>query len=382
MEEHFDVIISGAGPAGCTAALALGSSGLKTLLVEKKKFPREKICGDAIPAYVPKVLRTINHDYAEAFEKLTPGKKVNTCRIVAPDKNILDLVFPEYGFICKRIDLDNFLFRLVSEISDIKILQGTDVKDVQADDDYFTVKTGNGLSLKSRLIIGCDGATSSTREKLSGVKYDPASFSFAVRTYFRNVKDIPEETFELHYLKDYLPGYLWIFPLPGNISNAGLGIPFKMIAEKKINPKKEFLKIIDNYPGIKERFSDAEMVGSLRGSLLPLCFRKNEISGAGFMLCGDAALLADPFTGGGIGQAMISGRYAGWHARECFKNNDFSKDFMKKYDDTLYQKIWKENKSHLIIRNLIFKYPGRINAVVKAGSGNTTIGKAIVNFLK
>lgn len=381
MAELFDVIISGAGPAGCTAALALGSSGLKTLLIDKKKFPREKICGDAVPAYVPKVLRTINNKYAEAFEELTPREKVNTCRIVAPDRNKLDLVFPEYGFICKRIDLDNFLFRLASETADITVLQGTAIKDIQADKNYFAIDTGNGRSVKSRLIIGSDGASSITRAKLTGAKYDPANCSVAVRAYFRNVKDIPEGTYELHYLKDFIPGYLWIFPLPGNISNAGLGIPLKMIVEKKINLKNEFLKIIDDSPGLRERFSDAEMIGNLRGSLLPLCSRKNEISGSGFMLCGDAAFLADPATGGGIGQAMISGRYAGWHALECFKNNEFSKGFMKKYDDTIYRKIWKETKWHLKIRDLILKYPERINTIVKAGSGNTAINKTIVKFL-
>ena len=76
MTSDFDVLISGAGPAGCTAALALGSSGLKVALLEKDMFPREKVCGDAIPAYVPKVLTTINPDYARAFEGLN-GKDNN-----------------------------------------------------------------------------------------------------------------------------------------------------------------------------------------------------------------------------------------------------------------------------------------------------------------
>ena len=67
MTEKFDVIICGAGPAGSTCALALGSSGLKVALVDKSNFPRDKICGDAIAAYVPKVLNAINPDYSKAL---------------------------------------------------------------------------------------------------------------------------------------------------------------------------------------------------------------------------------------------------------------------------------------------------------------------------
>jgi len=87
MTSEFDVIISGAGPAGCTAALALGSSGLRVALIEKERFPREKICGDAIPAYVPKVLNTINPEYGKAFEELSEKEKISVCRIIAPIKN-------------------------------------------------------------------------------------------------------------------------------------------------------------------------------------------------------------------------------------------------------------------------------------------------------
>jgi flavin-dependent dehydrogenase len=70
MTTEFDVIICGAGPAGCTAALALGTSGLRVALIEKHRFPREKVCGDGLPAYVPKVLNTIDSEYKKAFEQL------------------------------------------------------------------------------------------------------------------------------------------------------------------------------------------------------------------------------------------------------------------------------------------------------------------------
>ena len=75
MTEKFDVIICGAGPAGATCALALGYSDLKVALIDKSNFPRDKICGDAIAAYVPKVLNTINPDFMPKLWKPLRLKK-------------------------------------------------------------------------------------------------------------------------------------------------------------------------------------------------------------------------------------------------------------------------------------------------------------------
>ena len=58
------------------------------------------------------------------------------------------------------------------------------------------------------------------------------------------------------------------------------------------------------------------------------------------MFCGDAGHLIEPLTGEGIGQAMVSGRYAGWQAMKCFEQDDFSAKFMKSYDTTVYKKLW------------------------------------------
>ena len=45
---QYDVIIAGAGPAGSSAAIRLAAGGLNVLLVEQKKFPRPKLCGEFI----------------------------------------------------------------------------------------------------------------------------------------------------------------------------------------------------------------------------------------------------------------------------------------------------------------------------------------------
>src|SRR5690349_8398833 len=107
----FDIIIIGGGPAGSTCALALANSGLQVAVFEKANFPREKVCGDAVAAYVPKVLAAIHPKYGDAVNEFLEKTKVNICRIIAPNEEFIDVKSVETGFISKRLHWDNFLYQ-------------------------------------------------------------------------------------------------------------------------------------------------------------------------------------------------------------------------------------------------------------------------------
>ena len=64
---EYDVAIIGAGPAGCACALALKDAGCKVALLDKQSFPRDKICGDAIPGRAVKTLKSIDPAFEAAF---------------------------------------------------------------------------------------------------------------------------------------------------------------------------------------------------------------------------------------------------------------------------------------------------------------------------
>ena len=377
----YDVVICGGGPAGMTAALALADSGLRIALLEKDHFPREKICGGAVAAYVPKVLNTINPEYRKALEKFTLSEKVNTCRVFAPNGKALDLGFHESGFICKRLDFDNFLFNLVLQTSAISVMQDTKLTDVRFTEQGVIISTNNDTIIEAQLLIACDGAHSIARRKLTATSLDIQHHSAAVRAYFRNVAGITAGAYELHFCKEILPGYFWIFPLPDNEANVGLGMLSRHVALNKINLHEEMLKIIDNVPYIHKRFANAEMTGEIKAYDLPLGSRKTVISGSRFMLCGDAASLIDPATGEGIGQAMISGRYAGWQAKACFERNDFSAGFMKRYDKMVYDKLWTSNRRRYKLQRVIDKRPWLLNTAVNSALNFKFIHKMIEKFI-
>lgn len=382
MIKTYDVIICGAGPAGSTCALALESSGLKVAIIDKHQFPRDKVCGDAVAAYVPKVLRTINPKYADSLDQFPHKKYVNTGRIVSPNGTPLDFTFSESGFISTRLSFDNFLFEQVQKLSNVDIYTSTSVEDILITEEKVSIVGSNNLKLEAQLIIGCDGAQGITSKKLTHTKVDLKHYSGAVRTYYSNVTGIPENTFELHFLEHLLPEYLWIFPLPNNTANVGLGMLSDMVSKRKINLRFELENAIKNTPHLAERFKNAVPIADIKGYGLPLSSRKVTISGQRFMLCGDAAALIDPISGEGIGQAMISGRYAGWHAMKCFAKNNFSASFMKQYDKMVYDKLWKSHQRRYWIQRIINDRPRLLNTVFNLANSNKWLYKLISKVVK
>lgn len=362
--QYFDVIICGAGPAGSTCALTLENSGLSVALVDKSSFPRDKICGDAIAPYVPAVLQSIHPKYKKAFEQFKDKQVVNKLRVIAPNQQIIDLPFPNEGVISMRKHFDHFLFEQAHQLPNVSTFLGTAIQTVKTSPSSTIVTLRNGQSLEASLVIGCDGAQSIVSKQLTNNKIDLQHHSAAIRTYYKDIKGIPEKTFELHYLKELMPGYFWIFPLPNGYANVGLGMLSQHIKDKKINLRKELQRILETTPYLKKRFEEASLVDPAKGFGLPLGSRKITISGHRFMLCGDAASLIDPLSGEGIGQAIISGRYAGWQALKCFEKEDFSAPFMTQYNREVYNKLWKDHRLHFFTQKVIAQRPWLINGCI------------------
>ncbi len=380
--KDYDVIICGAGPAGLTCSLALADSGLRIALLDKSHFPKDKACGGAIAAFVPKVLNTISKKHTEALQTFDAKVPVNIVRIFSPSGKYADIEFPEYGFITTRMAWDNFLFQLVNQADNVHFFPDHRVTDIRINKttDVATILASNRL-FRAKLIIGCDGTDSIVRRTLTGSIPDPDHTSLAIRAFFKNVSGIPEKTFELHYLKNLAPGYFWIFPAGNQLANIGAGALSSTIQARKLNLKEILLNAISEEPQLKNRFKDAQMTGEIKGGKLLLGSANTSLSGHCFMLCGDAASLVNPATGEGIGQAMVSGRTAGRQAVKCFENNDFSASFMKRYDHEIHKKFRGTNRKFHLYRQLITNRNGLINLAIGKASGSKFWNKLLQRLL-
>lgn len=385
--EDFDVTIVGAGPAGVACAISLIPSGLKVLVLEKEVFPRDKICGDALSGDVIKQLRQF---YPAVFEDLPDMQNANPSyglKIFSPDDNILEIDFKNNGktapgYICKRLDFDNFLFKKLLEMKTDNYLvkQGFKIIDIQPGRDHILIK-GEEKSYRTKIIVGADGFKSIVKRSFLSSNIEKKHFCAGIRTYMKNIKGLsPKNLIELHFLSEILPGYFWIFPLPDNTANVGLGVLSKEVSERKMNLKEIFNEIISFHPVLSKRFKNAEFIDDLKGYGLPLGSKKRVLSGDRFLLVGDAAGLIDPFTGEGIGNALRSGRYAAEHICRCFEKNNFSRKFNREYDQYIYKKMWRELKISRGMQKLL-NYPFLFNYVVKKAKNNSSLKKVLVSML-
>ncbi len=148
------------------------------------------------------------------------------------------------------------------------------------------------------------------------------------------------------------------------------------LAARKINLKQAILDLILSHPDLQGRFAEAELVGDIKRFGLPLGSRRRLISGNGYLLTGDAAHLIDPFSGEGVSNAMISGRWAAEQAEKCLLQNDFSAPFMQDYDAAVYNRLGKELQLSYRMQQLL-DYPWLFNAVANKASRNATFGQML-----
>jgi geranylgeranyl reductase family protein len=350
---HYDIIIAGAGPAGTGCALALKNSGLKVLVVDKNKFPRDKICGDAIPNTVPKALRMLDERYLHELRAFPEKVIIDSCKVVAPSGKEVTLQFKLEGYASTRVAFDSFMVELAKRESGATFITGTGVKDVEQHGELMSVTTENNDIYSCSMIIGCDGAQSVVNKKLTATKVDHRHYIGAVRCYYRNVSGTSPNTMEIHLVKGFMPGYFWIFPLPDNTFNIGYGMVSEAISRKKINLRKSLTRIIQENKTMQERFANATPLEEPIGYGLPTGSRKVTLSGERFLLAGDAASLIDPATGEGIGNAMISGILAGKQAIKCFEQQQFDALFMQQYDRSIHDKFYDEMRNKYLMQRMV-----------------------------
>ena len=340
----FDVVIVGGGPAGCATAMALRNSGLRIAVIDKHFFPRDKVCGDAIPGRAITCLKEIYPSFSEVLASF--NKKLLTKSTACfYNKKKVEFEWVQEAYTSTRMDFDNLLFSIVKNKTASKVFENTEIKEITRKEEGFILQARNtAVSFIARMVIGADGINGLTAKKLANYQIDRNHHVASVRAYYKDVADVSESRTEIYFDKKYLPGYFWIFPLKNNISNVGFGMLSEDVVQRKVNIKKSFYDFIERSEILKQKFNKAEQDGGLMGCGLPLGSKWVTMSGDNFILTGDAASLIDPASGSGIGNAVLSGKLAAEQVMKCFATKNFNADFIKAYDKKLYNIIGTELK--------------------------------------
>ncbi|MBI3587781.1 NAD(P)/FAD-dependent oxidoreductase [Candidatus Micrarchaeota archaeon] len=350
MAGDFDAIIVGGGPGGSSCAAFLSQMGRKVLLLDKANFPRDKTCGDGISGKSLRALKELG--VTDRIER-APHGKITGVTFSSPDGTVIDIPLSkstesnpekiEYGYCARREVFDAILFENAKKLA-TRTLEGFTVTDLVWEGEGTgarvvgvkgTAKTGGEMEFRGNVVVGADGANSVVAAKVGVKETDAAHLCSAIRCYYNGVAGM-KGNIELHFFNELLPGYFWIFPLENGMANIGAGMIMRDMQRKKISLKDAMFRAIESNPLVKERFKDAKMVpNTLKGWNLPFGSKHWKAHGNGWVLIGDAASLVDPFTGEGIGNALVSGKLAASAINEACSRNDFTESQLSGYEKVM-----------------------------------------------
>lgn len=341
------ICIIGAGPAGVTTSLFLAKKGIKSTLIDKAVFPRQKACADNITGNTIRVLNELDPDFIKnlCLEKKSLPMKGIVAHAANNHKMKIDFLPLEPDtedpscYAIPRIKLDNELMNKAKANPLIEVIEGFNVSDMQRQENGILI-LNKKRSIFTNLAIICSGSNANFIKNLHKVEKEKEHFAVGVRGYYKNVKPSEHKQYcELYITKNLLPGGLYITQFTDDSVNVNVVVRSDVVQKKKLNLKQILQDTLATHPLLKERFAAAEMIGKLEGSGLFLGTKKRKISGDNFILAGDAAGLIDLLSANGIPQAMLSGQIAAEFAEKCVKANTFSMETLAEYDDRVFDRI-------------------------------------------
>ncbi len=337
--EKFDVLIVGAGTAGCLTAKTASEKGLKVCIVERKKRADigVKICGDAMGEHHLTYLGLGKPQGGEL------EKRIEGVQIMSPDLNttftIADKDF--IGYVLNRRLFGQWLLKLAID-KGASLMDSTQFLEPTIEKGYVAgikaqTSAGKTVQLSSKVVVDASGFLGVVRHKLpEQMGIDREIENEDVEACYREIRQLKQETENTKFCEIYLNqkvtpgGYVWIFPKEGAKVNAGLGV---VMRENFPNPKKRYTEHVLS----KKQFEGSLLLNA--GAWWDPTRRPlDNMVGNGVLCVGDAASLVNPIHGGGIGPSMLSGFHAGKTIAEALEKGEPSQ-----------QALWDYNRGYMDI---------------------------------
>ena len=346
-KNSFDAIVIGAGPAGSTAAYLLAKSGFHVLVLDKKEFPRSKLCGGLLTR---KTIRLLEKIFQTSPDFLISNQiishQVSRYGVNLSDRACIrgELEYPFY-FIDRQI-YDSFWLNMARNAG-AEFRSGDKV--IALDPSINQVITGNGHRYSGTYIFGADGAPSRLRRLLAaeGLIKNQKKLGLATALELVVSRDLAPALpdYPVIYFGNIRWGYAWCFPRKDLRILGICGLNEKSGKFLK-GGMAQFLKTIK---------ISTDHIGGVKSHALPYGNYLTQPGSGKILLLGDACGLADPLLGEGIYYAHKSGQLAALAAIQSYRN---SQDALRIYRQHLSETIIPELKFIRIARQIIFSLPG------------------------
>jgi len=343
MQNIYDVIVVGAGPAGSMAARFAAEKGASVLMLEKDRDVGYPVrCGEAIS-------KSGVVEFIEPDEKWITAH-INKFSLISPDGTEAIVEFQDAGYVLERRIFDYELAKTAAnagaEIQTRAYVNGLIINDDKVCGVKYEYR-GEQKELNAKIVIGADGVESRVG-RWAGLKTHIhfKDMECCVQVTASNINNIDPNTLYFYFGKKFAPGgYFWVFPKGRNIANIGLGI------SGMVGKQKSALSFLNDFMG--QNYPAAPILTSIAGGV-PSTITLEKISAPGIMLVGDAARQVNPLSGGGIASGMIGGSIAGRIAGEAIKMN--KPDHILNYDKEWRDRLGKRHEIFERIKNGIYNF--------------------------
>ncbi|TDN89364.1 hypothetical protein DET49_106109 [Salegentibacter sp. 24] len=321
----FKVIIVGGGLAGLTAAIHLSREGQQVLLIEKKAFPRHKVCGEYLSNEVLPYFNFLDIDLKGSL------KPINIQRLLYSTQNAktIETKLELGGMGISRYNLDNFLFKKAQEYG-TEILLGS-VENINFENDEFRLKLSSGKEFKTAIVLGAFGKRANLDKSLGREFEKQKSSWLALKGHYEN-PEFPDNLVALH---NFEGGYCGLSKIETGLVNACYMVSYKSF--KKYKNTKEFKKqILFNNPYLKGFFIKAKPVFENDLSIAQISFEEKSIIKEHVLMLGDAAGLIHPLCGNGMAMAIHSGKIASEAVLSNLQGNNLNRENL----ENQYRENW------------------------------------------
>lgn len=350
-----DVLIAGGGPAGSALAYHLAKKGLKTIVAEAERFPRDKICGDGVSPIALAELDLMGIKKWKNFESANEINKVGL--FIKNDKVFIDLSKPDHlpyhARIIPRMELDNWICASAKRagahfLEDTRLVQYTSGESgVVAQ----LKQKGSTKNIHAKVLAGADGSGSVVSRSMAGNRHSDEYQLLGLRAYYDNVNG-PTDRVDIYFTDESFPGIYWLFPKGPHGANIGMACISATLPHKASSIKNQLASHIQNNADIRERIGQGLPDGKTNGWILKFFNPNSVLTSNRVLLVGDAAGLINPLSGDGIQYAMLSARWASEILYECWQQDDFSGTALFNYR----KKVDKELGYDFALSNLLVQF--------------------------
>jgi flavin-dependent dehydrogenase len=343
------ICIIGGGPGGASASLFLSKQHIPHILVDKKSFPKHKVCGECFDGRVWHNLNRLSPNYVDDME--TKGIIVKSWKYsLNTQKANVVIDFPKDNtprILTQRYKFDGYLMEQAKKSPYAQIIENQYITNIE--------HTANNVILKSKtLIIEAELGLLATGafSKLTNHGDSTDDIYLFERTYYRNFAPKAEHEVEIYFFKKPVKGYLYICPAGPELYNIELSAHKQDLKKNNLKMSDVLHMALEEYPTVKKRLDLAEPIAKPKGTFMSFKHRKLNLQADKRLLnIGAAAFCINPITGAGVGNSMTMARLV----TEAITEHLDQPNFVEAVTET-YERRTKSSFKSLVKTNIVLNF--------------------------